>query len=98
MPDLRKQAEIIRAMGSPSRLLIVQELARREMSVGEVTALVGSDMSTVSRHLGVLRQVGIVSCRREGTTILYRLDTPCVLGFLSCVKEVLEGSCEAGSP
>jgi ArsR family transcriptional regulator len=88
--SLRRRAEILSALAHPSRLVIVDSLQRGEMTVSELTQLVGSDMSTVSRHLSVLRNAGILASRRDGNRILYRLLTPCVTGFFSCVEQVLQ--------
>lgn len=59
-------------------------------SVGELTELVGSDRSTISKHLAVLRAHGIVLDRREGNVVYYTLLTPCVMNFLSCATQVLK--------
>ena len=72
-----------------SRLRIVDRLSRGECSVGELTKLVGSDRSTVSKHLAVLRSHGIVHDRREGNVVYYTLLTPCVTNFFSCASQVI---------
>jgi ArsR family transcriptional regulator len=51
--------------------------------------LVGSDRTTVSKHLAVLRAHGIVLDRREGNVVYYTLLTPCVMNFFSCATQVL---------
>ncbi len=84
-------SQIFKALGHPARLMIVDRLARGEHSVGQLTELVGSDMSTVSKHLSVLKSVGVVGCRRWGTQNLYRLEMLCVGGFIRCVEESLHG-------
>ncbi|MHB1796312.1 MAG: ArsR/SmtB family transcription factor [Acidobacteriaceae bacterium] len=85
-----KQAKMLKALAHESRLMIVDRLGRGECSVGELTALVGSDISTVSKHLALLRAHGIVEDRREGTTVYYRLITPCVCNFFTCATQVLK--------
>lgn len=87
----RKQARILKALANESRLRIVDRLGRGECTVGELTALIGSDPSTVSKHLAVLRAYEIVLDRREGNFVHYRLLTPCVLNFFSCAMQVLKG-------
>ena len=84
------QAAVIKAMGHPSRLLMLQALAGGPRCVCELAEQVGSDMSTVSRHLAQLRQAGLVSDEREGTRIICHLRVPCVLDFLSCIDRVLD--------
>ncbi len=75
-------------MAHPSRLYIVDELSRGERCVCDLTALIGADISTVSKHLRVLKQAGIVSDRKEGLQVFYSLETPCVLQFFQCVEAV----------
>ncbi len=87
----RRQARILKAMANPARLCMIDRLASGECSVGGLTALVGLDQSTVSKHLSVLRHHGIVADRRDGNMVFYRLLTPCVLEFFGCADRVLEG-------
>ena len=65
-------------------------LARGECSVGELTDLFGSDRSTVSNRLAVLRAHAIVADRREGNVVFYTLLTPCVVNFFACATQVLK--------
>ena len=83
------RARIIKAMAHPTRLFIVHRLRDKEYCVQDLTDMIGADMSTVSRHLSVLRNVGIVADERRGTTVYYSLRMPCVLGFLECVESVI---------
>ncbi len=85
-----RQAKMLRALAHESRLMIVDRLSRGECSVGELRDLVGGDLSTVSKHLALLRAHGIVEDRREGTTVYYRLLTPCVCNFFTCATQVLK--------
>ncbi len=86
-----KRAEVIKAMANAARLVIVEELSKNEKTVGALTELVDLDISTVSRHLLILRHAGIVSCKKNGNRVLYRLRTPCVLNFFDCVERILNG-------
>jgi ArsR family transcriptional regulator len=83
------RAKIIKAMGHPARLFIVEELGKKEKCVNELTEMIGSDMSTVSKHLSVLKNAGLVGDRKSGSSVYYHLKTPCILGFLGCVEEVM---------
>ena len=74
-------------MSNPSRLLIVDELAKGERCVAELTELVGLDISTVSNHLAVLRSVGIVEDERRRTQVFYTLRKPCVMNIFCCLDE-----------
>ena len=86
---LEARARVIKAMAHPTRLFLVDELSRGERCVCELTGMVGADVSTVSRHLAVLRNAGIVEDERRGAQIFYSLRCPCVLRFFSCVEAVL---------
>jgi len=86
----RSQARVLKALANESRLRIVDRLAKGECSVGELTALIGLDRTTVSKHLAVLRAHGIVLDRREGNVVYYTLLTPCVMSFFSCASQVLK--------
>ena len=86
---LETRARIIKAMAHPSRLLMVEELGRSERCVCDLTEMVGADISTVSKHLSLLKEAGIVQDERRGTQIFYSLRCPCILEFFSCVESVL---------
>ncbi len=88
--EYREWARLLKALGNSARLMMIDRLNEREASVGDLTRLVELDQSTVSKHLAVLRSHGIVSDRRDGNVVYYRLETPCVLGFLSCATSVVE--------
>ena len=83
------RAEILKAMAHPSRLRMLDALKSGELCVGELQELVRSDLSTVSRHLSVMRSAGLLSSRREANQILYALRVPCVLKTFECVEAVL---------
>jgi len=85
----KAQARVLKALANESRLKIVDRLSKGECSVGELTELVGSDQSTVSKHLAVLRSNNIVNDRREGNVVYYTLLTPCVMNFFSCATQVI---------
>ena len=88
------RARIIKALSHPTRLCIVDDLSRRERCVCELTELVGSDISTVSKHLSVLKNAGIVSDEKRGSQVFYSLRVPCVLQFFDCVGGVMESLAE----
>lgn len=70
--------------------MIVDELSEHpQRCVCELTELVGTDLSTVSRHLAVLRNAGILESRKEGTTVYYRLRVRCIPEFFEWVESVL---------
>jgi ArsR family transcriptional regulator len=84
------RANVFKALAHPSRLFIVEQLARKSCCVCELTEMIGADMSTVSKHLSVLKGAGIVLDEKRGLQVHYRLKMPCVLRFFDCVGEVVE--------
>jgi ArsR family transcriptional regulator len=84
----KNQARIIKALAHPTRLFIVDELSRGERCVCELTDMVGVEMPTVSRHLSLLRNAGILEDDKRGAQVFYRLRVPCVLNFFKCVEAV----------
>ena len=88
--QLQARARIIKAMAHPTRLLFVEELAKGERCVCELNEMVEADVSTISKHLAVLKNAGIVRDEKRGSRVFYSLRTPCVLNFFSCVEGVLE--------
>ena len=86
----QRRAQVIKALAHPSRLLIVDKLAEHEYSVGELTTLVGSDMSTVSKHLSVLKNAGVVEDEKRGASIYYSLRISCIVNFFKCADAVIE--------
>jgi len=88
------RAIIIKAMAHPSRLMMINALAEGEKCVCELQRLVGSDLSTVSKHLSVMKNAGIVTDRKEGLKVFYRLRVPCILRFFDCVEAVMRANSE----
>ncbi len=86
------RAKVIKALAHPSRLMMVDALARGEKCVCELRALVGSDMSTVSRHLGLMKDAGIVAYSKRGQQVFYSLRVLCVVDFFGCVERVLKST------
>ncbi|NLE28149.1 MAG: winged helix-turn-helix transcriptional regulator [Phycisphaerae bacterium] len=83
------RARIIKAMAHPTRLFFVDELSRGERCVCELTDMVGLDMSTVSKHLAVLKEAGIVQDEKRGSQVYYTLRCPCVMNFFNCVETIM---------
>jgi len=86
--EYKAKAQIIKALAHPTRLFIVDELSRGERCVNDLTAMIGVEMPTVSRHLSVLKSVGLLDDEKRGSQVFYRLRVPCVLNFFKCVEAV----------
>lgn len=87
---LEARAGVLKAMAHPTRLFILEQLSEKECCVCELTEMVGVDVSTISKHLTVLRNSGIIAADKRGNQVFYTLRTPCILNFLGCVETVLE--------
>jgi ArsR family transcriptional regulator len=93
--QFESRARIIKAMAHPTRLFIVDQLARnKEKCVCELTEMIGADMSTVSKHLSVLKGSGIVQDEKRRSQVYYRLRLKCVLNFFDCVESVIKCNAE----
>lgn len=90
---LELRAKIFKALGHPTRLKIVESLLEGKHCVCELQELVGSDISTVSKHLNVLKEVGILRDERKGANIYYSLMVP-VASFLSSVEGLVANRLE----
>jgi DNA-binding transcriptional ArsR family regulator len=90
--QLEARAQIIKALAHPTRLFVVDELSKGERCVCELTDMVGADISTVSKHLSVLKQAGIVEDDKRGLQVWYRLRVPCILNFFGCIEDVLKAN------
>ena len=88
------RARIIKALAHPTRLFMVDELSKRERCVSELTEMVGDDVSTVTKHLSVLKAAGIVTDEKRANQVFYRLRVPCVLRFFDCVGAVMKSLAE----
>ncbi len=91
------QARVLNALGHPIRLAIVEQLRGGERCVCDLAERIGAERSNVSRHLALMRRVGVLGTRREGLQVFYRLRTPCVLGLLDCATEAIRSAIDADS-
>ena len=86
----RIRAEIVKAMGHPARLFIMHQLSQHKLSVNDLQAQIGTDVSTVSKHLSVLKKAGILNAKKEGTQVYYSLKVPCIMNFMDCVETLIK--------
>ena len=84
--------KIIKAMAHPVRLMMIEFLKKGEHSFSDVFDLFKLDKSTVSKHLLVLKEAGIVSSKKSGADMIYKLEVPCVTDFFSCVTAVIDSN------
>lgn len=86
-----ERAAVFKALGHPARLQIVEELAAGERCVCDLVELVGLGWSTVSRHLSVLKDAGVLEDEKRGMQVFYRLALPCVKSFTECLDAARKG-------
>jgi DNA-binding transcriptional ArsR family regulator len=86
---VERRVTIIRALAHPSRLAIAEALQKGEQCVADLRDLVGADLSTVSKHLTVMREAGLLEMEKRGLNVFYRLTCPCLLSFLDCVDSLV---------
>ena len=84
------RAAIFKALGHPTRLYILEQLRESPHCVCELTEMVGADTSTVSKHLTILRNVGLVRSDKQGTTVYYSLACACLKQFLEGAETLLQ--------
>lgn len=92
------RAKVVKAMAHPARLFVVDELSRHgQRCVCELTALIGADMSTVSRHLAILKNAGIIDDEKRGAQVFYHLTMDCVHNLLQCVDSLIRRTAQERS-
>ncbi|HEU4947851.1 MAG TPA: metalloregulator ArsR/SmtB family transcription factor [Kribbella sp.] len=82
-------ARVCKAIADPKRLLIINELRDRELSVGDLCDALGFSQSNASQHLAVLRERGVVSARRVGTNVFYSMRSQKVVQAVDLLREFL---------
>ncbi len=83
-------AEVCKTFGHPKRLMVISTLREGEHTVTELSESTGIDTSNLSQHLHILRDKGLVSTRRDGTKIYYRLSHPNIGKALDLMSAFLE--------
>jgi len=86
----QEMAKISKALAHPTRMFIIDKLNEKEHCVCELTEMIGADISTVSKHLSVLKNAGIISADKRSNMVYYTLRCSCVLNIFSCVLNVIQ--------
>ncbi len=89
---LEAKANVLKALGHPTRLWMAEQLADGERCVCEFVEKIDADFSTISKHLNILKQAGVVTDEKRGKNVYYRLKVPCILKFIPCVEEVIQAT------
>lgn len=85
----RVKADIFKALAHPTRLWMVEQLLDGERCVCTFVEGADVDFSTISKHLSILKNAGIVADDKRGKQVFYRLIMPCVVSMLTCVDGVV---------
>ena len=82
---LNDRVQVIKALAHPTRLQIAEILSNGPVCVSDLQAKLGGDLSTISKHLTVMRHAGWLTSDKQGLHIFYSLSCPCLDDFLRCV-------------
>lgn len=81
----KDRSVIVKAMAHPTRLLVMDVLTQGEKCVNDLTNLAGCDVTTLSKHLAVMRRAGLLQCDKRGVNVFYQIACPCFLEFFRCI-------------
>ncbi len=88
-PLYQAKAEFFKTLGHPARIRVLELLSERERVVGGMLPEVGIEATNLSQHLAVLRRAGLVTFRKEGSTVYYSLTSPQVAELLAVARRIL---------
>lgn len=91
---IEAKANVLKALGHPTRLWMAEQLGEGEKCVCELAEFIDADFSTISKHLSVLKQAGVVSDEKRGKQVYYKLKVPCVLNYMSCIEAVIKATAQ----
>jgi DNA-binding transcriptional ArsR family regulator len=91
---IEAKANILKALGHPTRLWMAEQLANGEKCVCELAENIDADFSTISKHLTILKQAGVVVDEKRGKQVYYTLKVPCILNFMPCIEAVLQATAQ----
>ncbi|MBT4763192.1 MAG: winged helix-turn-helix transcriptional regulator [Bdellovibrionaceae bacterium] len=87
--NYEKHAEIFKSLGHPTRLMLAHKLKKKELCVCELNEFVDIDQSTLSRHLKVLKDAGVLKSEKKSMQVFYSLRVPCLLdNVLECIEDL----------
>lgn len=90
-PLYQLKAEFFKTLGHPARIRVLELLSQREHAVAEMLPEIGIEAANMSQHLAVLRRTGLVTTRKEGSTVFYSLTSPHVAELLAVARKILTG-------
>ncbi len=84
------RVKIIKAMAHPTRLVIIDELLIKELCVCELREIIGGDMSTISKHLTILKNARLIIPDKRGNQVFYKIEVPCVSKIIDCADNIIK--------
>jgi DNA-binding transcriptional ArsR family regulator len=90
-PLYQLKAEFFKTLGHPARIRVLELLSQREHAVAEMLPEVGIEPAHLSQQLAVLRRTGLVTSRKQGSTVYYSLTSPHVAELLAVARQILTG-------
>ncbi|MCU1690763.1 MAG: transcriptional regulatory protein [Pseudonocardiales bacterium] len=90
-PLYKLKAEFFRTLGHPARIRVLELLSASELSVGDLLMELGLEASHLSQQLAVLRRAGVVTARKEGSSVIYAIASPAIADLLMVARRVLAG-------
>jgi ArsR family transcriptional regulator len=90
-PLYQLKAEFFKTLGHPARIRVLELLSEREHAVAEMLPEVGIEAANLSQQLAVLRRAGLVTTRKEGSSVYYSLTSPEVGELLRVARQILTG-------
>ncbi|MBL7107583.1 MAG: winged helix-turn-helix transcriptional regulator [Phycisphaerae bacterium] len=88
------QAEKVRALSHWMRVAILDYLRDGEQCVCDIAEHVGSERSNISKHLSIMVKAGILESTKHGLKVIYKVKTPCILDFFSCITKCIKEQAE----
>ena len=88
-PVFQMKAELFKALSHPARVRVLELLVEGERPVSELLSATGMEASHLSQHLGVLRRARVVTARRGGNTVVYRLASDAIVEMLAAARQFL---------
>ncbi len=89
-----QRVKIIKAMAHPTRLFIIDELSKSERCVQDLREMIGDDMSTISKHLAVLKNARLIIDDKRGNHVFYRIDASCASKIIACTDNIIKKKLE----
>ena len=84
----KKRSEVIKALAHPTRLFIIDFLSQGEKCVCEIVEQVGDDISTISKHLSLMKNAGLIESEKRGLKVFYKTTCPCISSLFDCLESI----------